>query len=96
MKITNSDAAALTGTAQAASAQASSAAARARTAGAQKSPDYTQLSNLSGHLRGLTAEGRRSQLQSIEATVASGHYKADSSAISGKIIEQSMRSGAVA
>jgi len=96
MKVTNTDAAALTGTVQSTSAAAGSAAARAKAASAQKSSDYTQLSSLSGHLRGLTAAGRRSQLESLEATVASGRYRADSGAVSGKIIEQSMRSGAAA
>jgi anti-sigma28 factor (negative regulator of flagellin synthesis) len=96
MKVTNSDTAALTGAAQAASASASTTAARSRTAVTQKSSDYAQLSDLSGHLRGLTAEGRQSQLESIGATLASGQYKTDSNAISGKIIEQSMSSGAAA
>jgi anti-sigma28 factor (negative regulator of flagellin synthesis) len=96
MKVTNSDTAALTGAAQAARAAASSAPARARTAVAQKSSDNVQLSNLSGHLRGVTAEGRQTQLESIGATVASGHYKPDSNAISAKIIQHNMRSGAAA
>jgi hypothetical protein len=96
MKVTSSDAAALTGTAQAASIVANSATARARTAGAQKSSDNVQLSNLSGHLRALTAEGRQAHLDGLEAIVASGQYKPDSSAISAQIIQQSMRSGAAA
>ena len=96
MKVTNSDTAALTGAAQAANAAASSAAARARTAAGQKSSDHVQLSNLSGHLRGLTAEGRQAQLEKIESAVASGHYKPDSNAVSAKMIQQSTRSGAAA
>ena len=96
MKVTNSDTAALTGAGQATPTTSSSAAARARAAAGQKSSDHIQLSSLSGHLRGVTAEGRRTQLEKIESAVASGHYKPDSVAISGKIIQQSMRSGAAA
>lgn len=96
MKVTNTDTAALSGAAQATSAASSSSAARAKTAGTQKSSDYTQLSSLSGHLQSLTAEGRQTRVESIEAAVTSGLYKADSNATSGKIIEQSMRSDAAA
>ena len=65
-------------------------------AAGQNSSDHVQLSSLSGHLKGLTAEGRRTHLDSLEATVASGQYQADSSAISAKMIEHSMRSSAPA
>jgi anti-sigma28 factor (negative regulator of flagellin synthesis) len=94
MKVTNCDTSALSGAGQATPATGSSAAARAKTAAGQKSSDQVQLSSLSGHLRGITAEGRQTQLAGIEATVASGQYQPDSHAISGMIIEQSMRGAA--
>jgi anti-sigma28 factor (negative regulator of flagellin synthesis) len=97
MKVTNTDTAALSGAAQAASAAASSAAAaRAKVAATQKSSDYTQRSSLSGHLKSLTADGRQAQVESVGKAVEAGRYKADSNAVSAKMIEESMRSGATA
>lgn len=96
MKITNSDSAPLSGAVQAASATASSPAARTRTTAANKSADYAQLSSLSAHLRGYATEGTQARVEDIAATVASGRYQTDSNQISGKIIEQSMRSRSAA
>jgi anti-sigma28 factor (negative regulator of flagellin synthesis) len=96
MKITNSDTVALSGAAPAPGAASGSAAARARTAVESRNTDYTQLSSLSAQLRGQTTEGTQARVESIGATVASGQYKTDSNAISGRIIEQSMRSSRAA
>jgi anti-sigma28 factor (negative regulator of flagellin synthesis) len=93
MKVTNSDTSALTGAAQAQQTSAGSAASRSRADAAGSSSDRVQLSSLSGHLRALSAnsEARAQHLGSIETAVGSGNYRPDSSAVSGKIIEQSMR-----
>ncbi len=96
MKVTNSDTAALTGAAQTTQTTAGSGAARGKTAIGQKSSDYAQLSNLSGHLKAMTAEGRHSHLDGIEATVAAGQYRPDAAAVGAKIIEHSMSSHAAA
>jgi anti-sigma28 factor (negative regulator of flagellin synthesis) len=92
MKITSSDTEALSGAAPASSAASGSGTARARTAAESRNADYAQLSSLSAQLRGQTTEGTQARVESIEATVASGRYKTDANAISGQIIEQSMRS----
>jgi flagellar biosynthesis anti-sigma factor FlgM len=92
MKITSSDTEALSGAAPASRAASGSATARARAAAESRNADYTQLSSLSAQLRGQTTVGTQARVESIEAAVASGRYQPDSNAISGQIIEQSMRS----
>ena len=91
MKVTNHDTAALSGASQAAQATgAGSTAARAKTAVGQRGSDYAQLSSLSEHLKSLTAEGRQAHVDGIGSSVAAGHYKPDSGAISDRMIEHSM------
>jgi len=96
MKVTNTDTAALSGASQSIQTTAGSATARNKAAASQKSSDYAQLSSLSGHLKSLTAEGRHAHVESVGAIVASGQYRPDSSAISARIIQQSMSNRAAA
>ena len=95
MKVTNSDTAALSGAGQTTNTTSTLAAARARASG-QSSSDHVQLSSLSGHLRGRTAEGREAHLDQLDAAVSTGQYKPNSGVISAKIIEHSMRGGVAA
>ena len=94
MKVTNSDTGALTGAAQPQNTQSGSAASRSRASSSSAaSSDRVQLSSLSSHLRALSAnsEARAQHVNSLESTVAAGRYRPASSAVSGRIIEQSMR-----
>jgi len=93
MKVTNSDTTALTGAAQAQQTSAGAATSRSRTDASGSGSDRVQLSSLSSHLRALSAnsEARAQQVNNLEAAVSSGRYRPDSSAVSGKIIEQNMR-----
>jgi len=94
MKVTNSDTTALTGAAQQArQTAANSAASRSRTEAAGSTSDRVQLSRLSAHLRALSAnsEARARHVGNLEAAVGAGHYRVDSTALSGTMIQQSMR-----
>jgi len=93
MKVTNSDTNALTGAAQAHDVQAASTASRSRAAASASGADRVQLSSLSSHLRALSAnsESHAQHVNDLQSAVAAGRYRPDSSAVSGRIVEQSMR-----